>query len=451
MPPRVFITYSHDSNAHLARVLALADRLRLDGLDVRLDQYELHVPEGWLAWMHRQLEEADSVVVVCTETYRRRFEGKESAGVGLAAAWEGALTQQILYDASSKNHRFIPIIFEGDTPKQIPLVLRSATRYLLEAGYDDLYRHLTDQPKTPPPPIGTIRRMPPAPRPGLLDTVTPAPAPPSTTQASGGITVDNQDAMIQQQVTVHGAAHFGPSHFAVPTGGAPAPPTSASSSLPASPPATILLVTSNATDPAARLLLEEESRAIQEAIRRARLRDRYDLQIAPALTFDGLVHELDDRAPSILHFAGHGDRTGALLFKGSRGQSEQRVAPESLRRLFSSLRQRPSLVVFASCYSSDLAQLVGSYVGHAIGFSGVLRDDAASHFSAVLYERLAAHEPPDIPHAFALAQLAAVTAGFAEGPPRRLLVERRTWGGGRRARRALVRAPPRPPRLSGGF
>ena len=98
---RVFITYSHDSDAHRARVLGLADRMRRDGLDVRLDQYEVHVPEGWLMWMRRQLENADFVAVICTATYRRRFEGEESASDAHAATWEGALTQQILYDAGT--------------------------------------------------------------------------------------------------------------------------------------------------------------------------------------------------------------------------------------------------------------------------------------------------------------------------------------------------------------
>ncbi|HEX9732715.1 MAG TPA: SEFIR domain-containing protein [Thermoanaerobaculia bacterium] len=33
-PLRVFVSYSHDSAEHAERVLALADRLRRDGLDV---------------------------------------------------------------------------------------------------------------------------------------------------------------------------------------------------------------------------------------------------------------------------------------------------------------------------------------------------------------------------------------------------------------------------------
>jgi hypothetical protein len=36
--PRVFISYSHDSPEHADRVLALADRLRAEGIDCHLDR-----------------------------------------------------------------------------------------------------------------------------------------------------------------------------------------------------------------------------------------------------------------------------------------------------------------------------------------------------------------------------------------------------------------------------
>lgn len=49
--PVVFISYSHDSKEHARRVLALSDRLRDDGVDCTVDQYEQSPPEGWQKWM----------------------------------------------------------------------------------------------------------------------------------------------------------------------------------------------------------------------------------------------------------------------------------------------------------------------------------------------------------------------------------------------------------------
>src|ERR1700710_1054591 len=89
--PQVFVSYSHDSPAHMDRVLALCDRLRRHGIDVSLDQYESAPPEGWPRWTLRLTEAADFVLVVCTETYRRRFDGREEKGRGLGVTWEGAI------------------------------------------------------------------------------------------------------------------------------------------------------------------------------------------------------------------------------------------------------------------------------------------------------------------------------------------------------------------------
>ena len=73
-PPKVLISYSHDSAAHKQRVLALAERLRSDGVNAQLDQYVEGSPaEGWPRWMHSQLDQADFALLICTETYYRRF------------------------------------------------------------------------------------------------------------------------------------------------------------------------------------------------------------------------------------------------------------------------------------------------------------------------------------------------------------------------------------------
>jgi hypothetical protein len=107
-PPRVFVSYSHDSPAHMDRVLALCDRLRHDGVDTDLDQYESAPPAGWPRWTQRQIEAADVVLVVCTEVYRRRFDGTEEKGRGLGSRWEGAILTQVLYDAAAETGKLVP-------------------------------------------------------------------------------------------------------------------------------------------------------------------------------------------------------------------------------------------------------------------------------------------------------------------------------------------------------
>jgi hypothetical protein len=159
--PRVFISYSHDSPEHADRVLALADRLRAKGIDCHLDQFETSPPEGWPRWMLNQVESADFVLVICTETYHLRFRGKEKPGKGPGVKWEGAIISQELYDAEANNTRFTPVVFSDGDIANIPIPLRGATRYDLgKSGYDPLYRCLTNQPLTPAPDLGALRPMP---------------------------------------------------------------------------------------------------------------------------------------------------------------------------------------------------------------------------------------------------------------------------------------------------
>jgi len=161
--PTVFISYSQDSPEHCDQVLALSDRLRKEGVDCTLDQYEDSPPEGWPKWMDRHIEDSNFVILICTEIYHRRLKGKEENGKGLGVKWESTLTYQHLYNAGAENNRFIPVLFQPSDVKYIPAPLAGSTRYYLdsEQGYEDLYRRLTGQPKTTKPELGKLRALPP--------------------------------------------------------------------------------------------------------------------------------------------------------------------------------------------------------------------------------------------------------------------------------------------------
>jgi hypothetical protein len=164
--PKVFVSYSHDSEEHVDRVLALCDRLRQDGIDADVDQYAPAPSEGWPLWMERQIQAADFVLLVCTETYRRRFDGKEESGRGLGAAWEGAIVTQAIYETAGANSKFIPVTLSAGDETHIPIPLRRTTFYQLNTpnGYEGLYRRLTNQPAAPKPALGLIHSLPPRPR-----------------------------------------------------------------------------------------------------------------------------------------------------------------------------------------------------------------------------------------------------------------------------------------------
>lgn len=159
----VFISYSHDSEAHREQVLNLSERLRLDGVETVLDRYINGTPsEGWPRWMLNQLDVADFVLVVCTPTYYRRFRGHEEPGKGKGVDWEGALITQEMYDARSKTLRFIPIFLAAADESCIPEPMRAQTHYTptLQAQYDSLYDFLLGQAGVEPGPVGVPKIKP---------------------------------------------------------------------------------------------------------------------------------------------------------------------------------------------------------------------------------------------------------------------------------------------------
>ena len=135
----VFISYSHDSPEHIGDVLALSNRLRSEGIDCALDQYEHSPPEGWPRWMDTKIKCCRYVLMICTDAYCRRVMGTEKPGVGRGVRWEGSLIYQHIYDAGSSNTKFIPVVFRDVDEAHVPTPIRSATIYSLEqpTGYDE--------------------------------------------------------------------------------------------------------------------------------------------------------------------------------------------------------------------------------------------------------------------------------------------------------------------------
>jgi tetratricopeptide (TPR) repeat protein len=139
----VFISYSHDSEEHRKWVLGLSERLRQDGIPAEIDQYVRGTPAaGWPRWMLNQLDAAAFVLVICTETYYRRFRGHEVPGRGKGVDWEGALITQETYDERSESLKFVPVLRAAEDERFVPQPLRRHTRYVLTS--EDAYCSLRD-------------------------------------------------------------------------------------------------------------------------------------------------------------------------------------------------------------------------------------------------------------------------------------------------------------------
>jgi hypothetical protein len=161
-PPRVFVSYGNDSPEHQDLLRSLADRLRQDGVDAVVDLYEPAPPDGWPIWMDLQIQKADFVLLVCTDTYLRRVERREKPGEGRGVLWETKLIYNHLYEADAPVQKFIPILLEGGETSHIPTPLRALTHYSpsTEEGYENLYRYLTNQPRRQIPELGKLKTLP---------------------------------------------------------------------------------------------------------------------------------------------------------------------------------------------------------------------------------------------------------------------------------------------------
>ncbi len=112
---KVFISYSHDSPEHKQWVSELAVKLRHNGIDTTLDQWDLRLGDDIARFMERGIVDADRILVVGTDNY----VGKANAGEGGVGYERMIITKKIVED--QENNKFIPIVrqtlLEDKTPK----------------------------------------------------------------------------------------------------------------------------------------------------------------------------------------------------------------------------------------------------------------------------------------------------------------------------------------------
>jgi hypothetical protein len=170
VPVRVFISYAHDSAAHIVAVTRLWDLLRTCGIDAKLDRPAEERRQDWPLWMLAQLRESRFVIVVASPAYRRRAEGRAEPGDGRGVQFEAALIREEIYrDPAASLGKFLPVLLPDGSIEDIPAFLGpfSTSHYrvddLTRAGIDGLLRVLTAQPLYPERPLGPVPVLPPAP------------------------------------------------------------------------------------------------------------------------------------------------------------------------------------------------------------------------------------------------------------------------------------------------
>ncbi|MCE1243065.1 toll/interleukin-1 receptor domain-containing protein [Oryzomicrobium sp.] len=152
--PKVFVSYSHDSDSHKEWVLNLSSCLRHNGIDVSLDLWDLSPGESLGRFMEQNMSQADRVIIVCTTEYVK----KANDCIG-GVAYEGLIaTSEIVGDVGTK--KFIPIVRNNVREKKIPRYMgeRLYIDFSVDADFDKnmdwLVREIYGFPKLPKPKLG---------------------------------------------------------------------------------------------------------------------------------------------------------------------------------------------------------------------------------------------------------------------------------------------------------
>ena len=115
--PKVFISYSHDSPEHRRWVSELGAKLRHNGIDAILDQWDLGLGDDMTLFMEQGIRDSDRVLVICTDRYVR----KANAGEGGVGYERMIVTAQVAQNI--RTDKFIPIIRQASGEEQTPTFL----------------------------------------------------------------------------------------------------------------------------------------------------------------------------------------------------------------------------------------------------------------------------------------------------------------------------------------
>ncbi len=155
---KAFISYCWSSDLHQEWVLALAERLQLNGVHVVIDVWDLKAGQDVNSFMETMVTDVEvtKVLVICDKGYRTKANERKG-GVGS----EAQIISPELY-ARAGQTKFIPVVAERDADGEacLPVFLKGrlyvdlASADSFGEGFVDLMHNLFGSPKRRRPPLG---------------------------------------------------------------------------------------------------------------------------------------------------------------------------------------------------------------------------------------------------------------------------------------------------------
>lgn len=150
MPKKVFISYAWEDDVFSEKILSFSNKLRENGIDAIIDQYEENPDMGWPIWMEQQIEESDFVLIVATKSYMEKYKQCQQ---GKGVSWEISSIYQSLYDLQGHNNKFIPIVFNNEDKQYILKALQPYTNYNIETQFQKLVNRIKGITNVVKPPV----------------------------------------------------------------------------------------------------------------------------------------------------------------------------------------------------------------------------------------------------------------------------------------------------------
>lgn len=148
----------------------------------------------------------------------------------------------------------------------------------------------------------------------------------------------------------------------------------------------ILFLAANPSD-TSQLMLDEEIRSIDQALRMSDFRDEFVIESHWAVRVSDLQEYLLRHKPDIVHFSGHGSSASEIILKKNNGKS-QPVSAQSMGNLFSIFRDNIRCVVLNACFSTNQADAIARHIDCVVGMTNAIGDQAAISFASAFYRAL---------------------------------------------------------------
>lgn len=160
--PRAFLSYSWTTPTHESWVVALAERLMQDGVDVVLDKWDLKPGHDANVFMEQMVTDltVTKVLMICDKVYVEKAD-RRAGGVGTESQ---IISPQLYENSSAQQTKFAAVCVELDEAGKpyVPVFYKGRIHFDFtaperqEAAYEELLRWLADKPRYLKPKLGNL-------------------------------------------------------------------------------------------------------------------------------------------------------------------------------------------------------------------------------------------------------------------------------------------------------